>query len=798
MTKKISWNRVLLFLSFLLSFLGLIFSIFYKFSSSTSLISPEMVRNTTLLIITTLAVALYSILIFKKKEILLPENKIAKILLFVFPILILLISFLTADFFDSFFGKYVYLQSGLTYFALFCLVLIVASYTKHFKRLTWGVLTLGSLLVTLPSILALILAKFEVFNLAGKLIFFIENWDIVATASAVIVILALIYFETIASTKAQRTFSLILILLHLVLISFILIPDIWYALAFSSLFILLFTKKSKKVKIFKTATFYVFLISFLFSLMFIFSSGPTSKLNQAYSTFANQVSGINYGFIKPNINLSLGLIKSELIKGRIFGSGPANFYKVWQQEKPQSVIDSSYWSVEFSSSFSAITTLAVTFGVIGLLFILAILILPTVKVFKGVKRIKFKNEDGEDLEFNQEELFYLLATATLFIFSVFLMIFFANINIATFVFALALALVLGTFYQWKRYEVSKPYNLITLIAFLLLLFGTILSINRIRAVYITNNALINYRNNGDIVQMEKDLTKSTNLVQRNDGGYRLLSQFYLFKAGVISNSTSTDKALLQEEVIASINNAVSFAEKAIKIDSQDFNNYLSSGSVYVYLMNLDKQNKDSNYQKAKELYTTAISLYPKNPSLYLTLANLEYSYNQNSTSTLEAIQQSLNTKSNYSEAYNLFSQLAAQNNNQELALEYATKAIQSDSQNVEAYLQYGILILNKGELTQDELNQAYTAFVSALTLDSNSVPAAYYLAITYTIAKEYDKAYELVDILSQILPDDESVQELRATLLNTEKVQSLLNASTTAEIVSTVSDSETATTTTED
>lgn len=798
MTKKISWNSVLLFLSFLLSFLGLIFSIFYKFSSATSLISSEMVRNTTLLIITTLAVALYSILIFKKKEILLPENKVAKTLLFAFPILILLISFLTADFFDSFFGKYVYLQSGLTYFALFSLVLIVASYTKHFKRLTWGVLTLGSLLVTLPSIIALVLAKFELFNLAGKIIFFIENWDIVATASAIMVILALIYFETIASTKTQKVFSLILILLHLVLISFILIPDIWYALALSSLFILLFTKKSKKVKIFKTATFYVFLISFLFSLLFIFSSGPTSNLNKAYSTFANQVSGINYGFIKPDINSSLGLAKSELMKGRIFGSGPANFYKVWQQEKPQSVIDSSYWSVEFSSSFSAMTTLAVTFGVVGLSFILVILILPTIKVFKGVKRIKFKNEDGEDVDFNQEELFYLLATAALFIFSVFLMIFFANVNIATFVFALALALVLGTFYQWKKYEVSKPYSLITLVAFLLILFGTILSINRIRTVYITNNALVNYRNNGDIVQMEKDLTKSAKLVQRNDEGYRLLSQFYLFKAGVISNSTSTDEALLLEEAIASINNAVGFAEKAIKIDPQDFNNYISSGSVYVYLMNLDSQNKDLNYQKAKELYTTAISLYPKNPSLYLTLANLEYSYNQNSTTTLEAIQKSLNTKSNYSEAYNLFSQLAAQNNNQELALEYAAKAIESDPQDVQAYLQYGVLILNKGNLTQDELNKAYTAFVSALTLDPNNVPGAYYLAITYTIAKEYDKAYELVDILSQILSDDQSVQELKETLLNTEKVQSSSNASTTAENVSTVSDSETATTTTED
>lgn len=796
MSKKISLNRVLLFFGFLVSFLGLLFSVFYKFSFATSLISSEMTRNTTLLVVSTAAVLLYSLLIFRKKEILLPESKWVKVLLFSFPVLILLSSFFSGSVFASLFGKYVYLQSGITYLAIFALILIVASYAKHFKRLTWTMLTLGSFLVTIPAILALILSKVGLISLAGKLTFFIENWDIVAVASAIVIILSLVYLETIASTKSQKLFSLVLIVLHLVLISFIIIPDIWYALALSSLFVLLFAKlankgsedsENKNQKFFKRTSFYVFVISFLFSVLFIFSYGPTTKLTQSYSALTNNISGINYGFIKPNIKLSSDLIKSELVKGRLFGSGPANFYKVWQQEKPQTVIDSSYWGVEFSSSFSAVTTLAVTLGVIGLVFVLTIIILPTIKVFKEVKRISSLKED---FELEEEDMFYILTTATLFIFSVFLMIFFANINIAILLFSLALALVLGSFYKWKEYKLSKAYTVISLAIFLLILFSTILAFNRIRSVYITNNALKNYQQTNDLAKLESDLIKAARVARNNDYGYRTLSQFYLFNTGLILNSTSTDVETLQKDVLTAMNKAIVSSETAINIDPQDFNNYLSSGSVYAYLMNFDKQNKELDYQKAKQAYTTAVNLYPKNPSLYLNLADLEYSYNQSATNTAATLQKSLEVKANYSAAYYLFSQLAAQNNNRDLALEYAARAIQADPQNVDAYLQYGILVLNNANLTQDDLNQAYTAFVSALTVDPNNVIAAYYLAVTYTIVEEYDKAYELIEVLNQVLPGDKNIQELKDFLLNTKDTQSFGQTSTST------STSTTATTTT--
>lgn len=777
MTKKISLNKFLLLSAFLSSFLGLVISVFFKFSSLSAAISTEMTRNTIILIVTLLAVILYTLLLLKKKEILLPKGKLTKSLLFLFPFLVLLSSFFSGEVFFSLFGKHVYIQSGLTYLAIFCLVFITASYVKYFKRLTWSLLILGSLFVTIPAILASILSKIGLINFASKLTFLIENWDVVSVASAIIIILALIYFETIASTKSQKTLSLVLVLLHLILVSFIIIPDIWYALALSSLFVLLFTKitnrfseesSGKRIKFFQRISFYVFLISVLFSILFIFSSGPTAKLAQSYSTFTNRISGVNYGFIKPNIDLSFRLITSQLAKGKVFGSGPANFYRVWQQEKPQEVIDSSYWGVEFSSSFSAVTTLAVTLGVLGLIFILAIIILPTTKVFSEIKKI---SSSKEDFELNQEEMFYALATGTFFIFSVFLMLFFANVNISILVFAIALALVLGMFFKWEERKISKLHTFISLVFVLLFLFGIILTFNRIRSVYITNNALRSYGETTDIVKLEKDLTRAAKVFQNNDYGHRLLTQFYLFNTGLILNSTSTDVEQLQKDVLTSINKAVVSAETAINIDKKDFNNYISLGSVYAYLMNFDQQNKEQDYERAKLAYNTAVSLYPKNPSLYLNLADLEYSYNQSGTSTAATLQKSLEIKSNYSTAYYLFSQLAAQNNDRELALNYAAMAIQADPQNIEAYLQYGILTLNKGDLTQDDLNQAYTAFVSVLTLDPNNIVAAYYLAITYTVVEEYDKAYELIDILNKILPGDKNIEELKNFLLTTNEVQ---------------------------
>jgi cytochrome c-type biogenesis protein CcmH/NrfG len=185
-------------------------------------------------------------------------------------------------------------------------------------------------------------------------------------------------------------------------------------------------------------------------------------------------------------------------------------------------------------------------------------------------------------------------------------------------------------------------------------------------------------------------------------------------------------------------------------------------------MSIGGQNRDSYYQKAKDNYNQALNLYPKNPSIPLTLANLEYSYNQNATTTLENIKKALNIKPNFSTAYYVLSQLAAQYNDRNSAIQYAGQAIQSDPQNVNAYLQYGILTLNKKDLTQNDLNQAYTAFVSVLSIDQNNVTAAYYLTITYILAKDFDHAQSLITALQKVLPNDQKIKDLQ-TFYNSQK-----------------------------
>lgn len=775
MAKKISINKFLKFFSFLFAFVSLAFFTFYKIPFLSSFISNEINKNIVLLSLSTLAILFYLIVVIRKKESILPENKIAKVMLFVFPVLVLLSVAFSGNFMNSLFAKYIFLQSGVTLLAIFFSAFIVSSYFKAYERLSWILFILGGLFITLPVILALIFSKFGMIAFASKIVYFVESWDIVSVVATILVIISLLYYELIASTKGQKIFSGLLVLIHLVLLFFIIIPDIWYILTLSSLFIFLFAKGGKtlgeesktkrKSRFYARFSFYVFIFSLLMSIIFLFSTNWTTKISNLVSTFAVQTSGINYSFIKPNFKVSVDLIGSQIKEGRFFGSGPSEFYRVWQINKPQSVIDSAYWGVEFTSSYSALTTMAVTLGIVGLIVLLAYIIFISGSIFRI-----FRNKERYENYFkgDDENRFYFLTSVVLFLFSTLLMIFFVNVILSFVLFIFSSALVLSHTIKWKEYKLPKLHLLFVFIIFLITLIGVIISVNRIRSVYITNNALANYQVGLDANKLESELVKAAR-ISRDDSNYRLLSQFYLFKTRIILNSTSTDIETLQKDVLTSINNAITSAKTAINLDKNDYNNYLSLGSVYTFLMSIDEENKETTYTNAKEAYNTAIALYPKNPSLFLNLADLEYAYNQNSTTIIDTIKKSLEVKPNYSSAYYLFSQLAAQNNDRETALEFARQAIQADPQNLQAYLQFGILTLNKKDLTQDELNEAYTAFVAALSLDSNNVLAAYYLSITYTIAGDYENAYNLVAILDELLPENESVQELKFFLINARK-----------------------------
>lgn len=767
MLSKLS-PRILLFVSFVISLFSLSYFSFFKTTFVLNYLSPEAEKNFILLILSFFAFLLFFIYLILKKQITIPQNKYIGWLFLLIPITIILSTLFSNDINNSLFGKYISIQNAVSLLSVVFLVYLVSSNIKKFKALGWMLFAISNFLLTIPVIFAIILSKFGLINFSNKLVSFIDNWDTVAIVSGVIVVITLVYFETIAFSKKQKIISSSIIVIHLILIFCIIIPDVWYALSLSSLTTLLissFVNKDKKINFYKKFSFYIFLVSILFVITFSLSNSWTKNITAKVNTFVNKYSGINYNFIKPKFSMSFNLGVSQLQKGKVFGAGPADFNNVWQQEKPNSVISSSYWDTIFTSSYSTFTTLFVTLGLVGSLAILLVIVSVIVGVYKNIKR----DSENSYLNWDDENKFYFLSSFSLFIFATTSFFVFTNTTISIILFSLSLALISSNIITWKEKEVSKTAKTIFLVMLILSLVGCLVAINRVRSTSISTKSLTEYQTKGDLTKLESNLLRAAR-ISGDDNEYRTLTQLYLYKAqGILSTTPATSTVdELQKNILSSINGAISSANTAINIDKENYNNYLSLASVYSFLMSIGGQNKEVYYQTAKDNYNKALTLYPKNPSIPLTLAGLEYSYNQNATNTLENIKKSLTIKPNYSSAYYILSQLAAQNNDRESALMYAGQAIQNDPKNIDAYLQYGILTLNKKELSKEELNQAYTAFISVLRLDQNNLTAAYYLSITYILAKDFDNAQIMITALNSLLPDNKKIIDLQ-NYLNSEK-----------------------------
>lgn len=770
MKSKLSISKLFLSVSYFSALLSLTVFSFLKIPFFfNEYFSFDSEKSFILVVLTTLSALSYLFYLIFKKDNLIPENKTTSILYLAFPVTVILstiYSFFASYNINVIFGKDVATQTLISYLFLIFSIYIISTYFKKYKSSTYILIFLSSLLITIPTLVGLVTYKLGFTSFSNYLVSFVDNWDIVAVSAGIISVLALAYYEIIAYTKKQKVTSLILLVVHLVLISAIIIPDIWYSIALSSIFILLisiFYKKEKKIYFFKRLSFIIFVISLIFSVFFSLQNPKIQKLSSFVANFYSKYTGINYNFIKPKFALSMDIGISELKKGKIFGAGPSEFSDVWTKEKPSTIISSDYWNINFISSFSAFTTLFVTIGIVGVLVILFLIVITFISIAKIIR----KNNEDSYKNLDIENKFYFIVSTSLFIFSTSLFFLFANTSISILLLTLAFAIILGQITNYKTLKVSKNIFVIVLLILILGIISLTHYTNKLKTIIITNNALASFKTDNNIDSLEQNLIKAAN-ISNTDDSYRLLNQFYLYKVQQLINTPTEDKANLEKNVIASINNAILASKTAINLDKQNSNNYLSLGSIYSFLIGIDNQNKSTYFENAKAAYEQASALNPKDPTIPLTLAELNYSYNQDASSTIKNISNSLSIKQNYSPAYYALSQLAAKNNDRDSALKYAALAIQADQKNTNAYIQYGILVINKNNLSQDELSQAYTAFISALNLEPNNTTAGYYLATTYILAKEYDNAQKVIDALKKALPNEQKITDLQ-NFLNSKK-----------------------------
>ncbi len=361
------------------------------------------------------------------------------------------------------------------------------------------------------------------------------------------------------------------------------------------------------------------LLVVIFSIMFVLASA------QINSTLDGKF-GINQVDIRPSWQATYDITISTFhggVKDVLLGVGPSRFVNQWSSFRPESANNSNFWNTDFIFGVGLIPSL---FSTVGLLGVLAWIVFLIFYLILGL-RVIFRTVDDKMLHFLVVSSFivslYFWFTNILYVPSIvteafgfiFTGLFFASC-------------ILVNYLQTKTYPIFQTKRgsfistLIIIIAIIILIIWSYTWGIRALADAFTNEASIQ-AGNGNINQAELLTVKAINIDSSSGDIFRFFSQLALNKINTDLSSTSTTA---KTDIQNDLSQALGAYPKAVSIDQSNYKNWLALGDVYSVASTFKIQNAYSN---AVQSYDNAIALNPLNPSIYLTLANLNVSNGSN-------------------------------------------------------------------------------------------------------------------------------------------------------------------------
>jgi tetratricopeptide (TPR) repeat protein len=446
--------------------------------------------------------------------------------------------------------------------------------------------------------------------------------------------------------------------------------------------------------------------------------------------------------VRPNLGSTLTVGKKVMFSDGLFGIGAGNFARAWQLHRPQDVINSPYFGYDFEQGNDMVSTLFVTVGLVG---VLAFLLLVLSALYSTILSYR-QHREGEEhivLGLLVLALIYLTAMACLVPFSYAILVTWMVVGGLGFAKA-----------RLTEFHPSKKLAILFVPVALLLLVNAYTTINKARAFSLYNQA-----------QTATKLEDAQALVLRAvqayqfDGFYRVLVEYAITaNRNLVASGGSSDQEQLKNTYLKTTQTAVDYALAAVKLNPNNYQNYVSLGRAYELAIPFDKEGGFSN---AKKSYEEAVKLYPDNPYLYLMLARLE-----TSAGTKEGIRQhltdALQKKQNFADALYLMSQLEASESKIDEAITYAIEAIKSAPNDPATYTQAGLLFYGKRDYAD-----AVLALKTALEKDPNNANIAYFLALSLRDGGRPDLAKPLAEELIKRNPGNADLEKFLASLAPT-------------------------------
>ncbi len=442
--------------------------------------------------------------------------------------------------------------------------------------------------------------------------------------------------------------------------------------------------------------------------------------------------------VRPNLTSTLLVAKKTLLNEGVFGIGSGNFARAWQLYKPQDVINSQYFGYDFNEGADTMTTTFVTLGIFGLI---ALIMLTMSALYSTIVSYR-QNKTGEEhfvLGLLAVTIFYFIVVAWIVPLSYSMLVMWMVVS------ALGMAKA-----RLTEFHPSKKLAFLFIPVAVLLIVNTVVTITKVHAFAIFNSSQKSAK-----LEDAEALVKKASDIYPYDGFYRTLVEYAVTSNRNLLSSQAADQEQLKNLYLKKSQLAVDYGLIAVKINPNNFQNYVSLGRAYELAIPFDKEGGFSN---AKKSYGEAIKLYPENPYLYLMLARLE-----TSAGTREGVRarltEALKKKQNFADALYLMSQLEASESKIEEALAYAIETVKSAPNDPAAYVQAGLLFYGKKDYPN-----AVQAFRLALEKDPNNANIAYFLALSLRDGGEPTLAKPLADELLRRNPGNADLESFIKSL----------------------------------
>lgn len=655
--------------------------------------------------------------------------------------------------YKSIFGQGFEIGTAVSMLVMFLIFFLSAAHFQidsRIKKLFGGLFITFSLAIIATAIMAFfgnkgVIANFFAPVAGGSMIGSWNDFAILAGLVAILSLLGLQFFEIKKASKIGLSIGLVLSILVLGIINF---TSVWYVLGIIALMVFVYSlsiatpsdsASNTNEKQLPLAPFFVVLACLFFLLG-----------NSLVSDFVSNKLRFSNSEVRPSLVTTLNVGGKSLVKNPlrfIVGAGPNRFSQMWAEYRPTDLNQTIFWDTRFNSGFGLVPSLMLTTGLIGIVAFIWFLLVFLLTGFRTIVRSLRDRDEGFMLIGTFCSALYLWIFAIIYVPSLSL---FGMAFVMTGIFVSILVkkkiLPLHDF----SYLNDPRNSFFAILAIIVSVMITVSAIYLIIGRYASISAFSNTNKSKDLNEAEYKIIRAIRLSNNNDVYYRTLSDLYLTKLNNLLTENKDNLKSVENDIQSIYSNSEAAARQSTVIDSNDLLNWLQLGKVYETGVAL--QNKES-YDLAKSAYEQAKLLSKNNPSLTLSLAQLEKT-NKNNEGAIALAKESLSLKSNYVNAYYFLASIAFETNNNQDGFYYLDQATKTNPNDPNVYFTVGATKYN-----EQNYSSAVQDLERAVKLTPSSLDARYILALAYNKAGQKNDAISQLEFILKVAPNSETVKK---------------------------------------